>query len=145
MKFTFKEDFKKISENSQSTFYISSNGYVMAVKKKTNNIWFPTVVKNNVGYSMVGVGKGLSLVHRLVAETFIPNIESKPCVDHIDGNKDNNCIENLRWVTVKENNNNPSTTEKISKANKGRKLSESHIESMRKAQQLRRKKEKQSA
>ena len=61
MKITFKEEFKQISENSQSIFYISSNGYIMALKKKTNLIWFPTIVKNNVGYSMVGVGKGLSL------------------------------------------------------------------------------------
>lgn len=56
------------------------------------------------------------LVHRLVAMAFIPPVDGKPYIDHIDGNKLNNCVENLRWCTYIENNLNPVTLAKQKEA-----------------------------
>ena len=54
-------------------------------------------------------------LHRLVAAAFIPNPDNKPCVDHIDGDRANNHADNLRWVTAKENCNNPITKSRLNK------------------------------
>ena len=56
-------------------------------------------------------------VHKLVAIAFIPNPDNKQCVDYIDTNTFNNNIENLKWATIKENNNNPITKKRLSEKN----------------------------
>jgi hypothetical protein len=55
------------------------------------------------GYHRIKVGRKEYGAHRLVAIAFIPNTENKPDVNHIDGNKQNNSLSNLEWVTKKEN------------------------------------------
>ena len=47
------------------------------------------------------------LIHRLIAEAFIPNPDNKPHIDHINTIRTDNRVSNLRWVTAKENSNNP--------------------------------------
>ena len=75
------------------------------------------------GYPSVNLNNGnkttLKVVHRFVAQAYIPNPKLKPCVDHIDTDKTNNVVlfnndgtidekrTNLRWVTHKENSRNP--------------------------------------
>ena len=77
---------------------------------KIRNIKTGTIKKphdNGRGYLKVQLyhkGKGRSLfVHRIVAETFIPNPDNFNTVDHIDHNKHNNNVENLRWLSHKDN------------------------------------------
>ena len=64
--------------------------------------------KYHYGYAMVNINKNKKLfclyVHRLVAETFLPKPSDKNVVNHIDGIKSNNNVNNLEWVTHKENN-----------------------------------------
>ena len=65
------------------------------------------------GYEATSIPfRGDCLIHRLVAEAFLPNPLGLRDVDHIDGNKSNNRVENLRWVSHKENCNNPNTKRK---------------------------------
>ena len=62
------------------------------------------------GYEATSIPfRGDCLIHRLVAEAFIPKPLGATEVDHINGNKTNNRVENLRWVTHKENTNNLNT------------------------------------
>ncbi len=66
-----------------------------------------TPCTNRNGYKqlnlIINTKKKPKTIHRLVAETFISNPENKPCVNHIDGNKKNNNVKNLEWVTYSEN------------------------------------------
>jgi len=63
---------------------------------------------NYKGYKFVDFSKQTTKakqVHRLVAEAFIPNPMNLPVVNHLDGDKHNNCASNLEWCTAKENTN----------------------------------------
>ena len=96
----------KVIDNFEN-YIIHSNGTVYG--KKNNKL--VTQYVNKKGYMTVMLYRGKEKrknwkVHRLVAEAFISNDESKLCVDHIDRNKLNNDISNLRWATHSENNNN---------------------------------------
>jgi hypothetical protein len=69
-----------------------------------NGLKYRNHVKSGNGYIHVTThGNKMVGVHRLLALAFISNPENKPHVDHIDRNKENFSLDNLRWVTQKEN------------------------------------------
>lgn len=94
---------KKISRNDN--YSINEDGKVR--NDKTNHTKKPTLNKRN-GYLVVDLYKGNQRekvpIHRLVAEAFIPNPDNKLTVDHTDGDRQNNSIDNLRWATYGEQN-----------------------------------------
>lgn len=83
-------------------YAVSDKGNIINVR---NGRTLNTVLQNGyvrVQLSINGVRKNYP-VHRLVAMAFVENRECKPYVNHKDGNKENNCANNLEWVTAKEN------------------------------------------
>lgn len=82
--------------------YVANNGGKYLIKER---ILKPT--KNQYGYLYVVISKNNinkhKLIHRLVAETFISNKHSKRTINHINGIKTDNTLENLEWCTHKEN------------------------------------------
>lgn len=87
------------------------------MNSKTGRILRPGDVRGYLRVVLRKDGENCNkLVHILIAKTFIPNPENKPYIDHIDCNRHNNCVSNLRWCTVLENNNNIITRKRRSKS-----------------------------
>ena len=85
-------------------YEISDTGRVKSHKYNRETILKPRITHDGyVWYSLTKNGKGhTKRANRLVAEAFIPNPENKRTVNHIDGNKLNNSVDNLEWATKEE-------------------------------------------
>jgi len=107
-----KEIWKDIS-GYEGIYQVSNYGRVKRIGKyrnqfkewKSNKILMPG---HKNGYLICNLSKNnktvCKMLHRLVAEAFIPNLDNKPTVNHIDGNRSNNEVSNLEWATYTENN-----------------------------------------
>ena len=84
-------------------YLIYPDGRVWSKKRKL----FLKPDDNRDGYLILNLCKdGIKKthkIHRLVAEHYIPNPDNKPCVDHWNGKRNDNRVENLRWATYSEN------------------------------------------
>ena len=123
------EEIWKVFIDNRSDDYHANRGALWEISNfghvKKNGFICQLKLNKKTGYYYCSA---VGLIHRAVAKLFIPNLDEKPCVDHIDGNKSNNCVDNLRWVTHKENNNNIITKQRLSNSLKGRTFSEEHKE-----------------
>lgn len=100
------EEIWKDIPDYEGLYMVSNLGRVKSLKRNTAHERIMCLKKDKGGYLYVGLSKNgivnYKKVHRLVAQAFIPNLENKYSVNHIDGNKQNNRLDNLEWATAKE-------------------------------------------
>lgn len=100
----------------EGLYEVSSLGSVRSLTHQTMGRWGKLKTtqgkqllksKQKLGYIRADLSKEGKvkhyLVHRLVAEAFLPNPDNKPCINHIDNDRSNNLVSNLEWSTHKEN------------------------------------------
>ena len=103
----------KYIKGYNNKYYITKDGKVYISNYRNTGVAKEMKPRIISGYYSLGLENPNSTVenrkqkihkiHRLLAEHFIPNPENKPCVNHIDGNKLNNSLDNLEWATISEN------------------------------------------
>lgn len=108
-----KSEFMKLIEcmkEVQPGVWVGRDGKVIVLKYIDTReyddkyFWFyPSKSINNAGYIQLGINGTVVLLHRLVAEAYLENPQNLKDVDHINGRKDENFVENLRWVSHSEN------------------------------------------
>lgn len=101
--------------NTDGRYSVSNTGSVRAnwadvpqrnltIRKRIEKTYLLKSWVHTTGYLRVSLGRNkFFYLHRLVATCFLPNPENLPQVDHIDGDRMNNAVSNLRWVSAKQN------------------------------------------
>lgn len=106
-----REQFKDVKAY-EGFYQVSNRGNVLSLRFGKRKILKPQALKvtkeKGGGYLRIGLHKDgivkMVQISRLVAAAFIPNPNNKPQINHKDGDKSNNCVDNLEWCTQKENN-----------------------------------------
>lgn len=91
-----------IVDNIETNYEVSNDGQI---RNLTTKKILKQQIQNGYCHCTLSINKKPKRfrVHRLVAQMFIPNLENKEYVNHIDGNRQNNAVSNLEWVTPSEN------------------------------------------
>ena len=98
-----------IKKHPTLDIYCLSDGRLLKrTNGNTNKFDFTYGTVNNKGYLVTQYEGKQYRVHRLIADAFLPNLENKTTVDHIDRNSLNNRVSNLRWADLSEQKNNSS-------------------------------------
>jgi len=129
-----QEEIWKDVVGHENIYQVSNLGNVRSCKRNKlllKNGWYLLRMYNSAnGYKFVRINNKTAYIHRLVSLAFLPSIENKKYVNHINGIKDDNRLDNLEWCTAKENTSHAIKTGLI--LNKGEcsgksKLTESHV------------------
>lgn len=94
-----KEEWKTFLNNEN--YLVSNRGYIK--NKKSKKVIYGSLDKTS-GYMRTAIDKKAYMIHRIIAETFLPNLDDKPTVNHKNKNRTDNRIENLEWATYSEQN-----------------------------------------
>lgn len=122
------EEIWKDMKGFEGLYQVSNFGRVRSMKawnsEKAMHLKHASINKNS-GYPFVtlydGKRKTYAMLHRLVAEAFIPNPENKPQVSHLDETRTNCRVDNLAWATAKENCNMPLFLKRNGDSHRGKK------------------------
>jgi len=114
-----QEEWKVFPDNTN--YEISNMGKIKNIR--TGRI-LTGCVDNVSGYERTSLNNKNTTIHYAVAKTFIPNLEIKPCIDHINSVRTDNRVSNLRWCTYSENNNykNDNSTKEYKPHKNGRQV-----------------------